>query len=1284
MVKSWETLRGVQDALEDELKGGAVEEEDLSELLKLQEKVKKKIHQSESILDWTGSFHLTSTRLEALLQSLTGSCGSSEDRQQVQSLFKTALTLKSDICAAVDLPSRTCFSVQQLEARLVSLDALCVSWLNEAARREEKLRRERLSRLLSDDISQLRDSFKELKKRFSNLRFNYLKRNDKTRNMKAARNQLQQVELYEEKLQALRKRLQAATARLALEVKDGGVAREAEDAVNELQRQMGEFERSVGEHQKTLEMTCRLQQAMEEYQFWCEDASATISRVGKFSSECRSTEAVSVLHRQFEKFVWPTVPQQEERISQITELAVRLHGVEEGRRYIEKTVSKHSEMVESIRELNDGLMQLEAKLKLESLRKQPDDGEKEIKEEKEKKLKENRKTKKKKEQIDNRSTQEASDLYELKETGHTPELTAEHYGKEVPVKRQTAANRKPPLQKSCSQEADRQTESRLTSSYCSSHTFSLSCSPVEANRRVHAIHSLSQRTATEATPSPSVIGPSFSDIQREFQKDASVGGLSEAELQQHDAMTEDSLSNDEYDCASPDDISLPPLAETPESNMVQSDVEEGYCFSSHSIHINQYSRQSEHSGTGTGTGAVRQQRESSQTESCPTPPTSRQSNTRYRSESSSFVQSPLTVPAPTLITSTLCSILKTKKTSTANVPQSADLSQGGPESNFPTGYNTLHKSITPDSCSNKESNVPEKRIPLQSELLLKEHNSQYNQPQRSTGTPGKITQNIASKGETMPQTDPIPQDTELNHTTTSTLHQSSYCPQPFNGQDPDLLKDTTPPQNIRFLKCSTTFPQTRTSICQNKSFPLSFLNSDQAINSSQITKETSPVSKPQNNSLPSTLTQQTIYFQSSPHHTLPQASSSLSSPAGSPLSQSETLPQIEPVPKARAFAQSCSPPVLHKDRTQDTGILKSCASWLQNTTTLIEDGNLSQSYLESRSGLDQDVPSSQTSKETSSVTLPQSSTATTVKQTVYSQSSPPPNSQCTLAQASSNLRSQQESLLSQGSAGLPEVHSYILPEPTSISNISISSSTITSSNRFSSKQNHQTVYSLHESLTSTCTQQCVHDPGMTPGSTAKPAAPPQCEPQSQALAQQANPHVTLLSSSPHLLTPDQDPNICQPMTIREEIRLTPQIQGPSLPAPLPQAQAESLPQGKASKPGPPCFTRPLSRATVMEGSPVTLEVEVTGQPEPTLTWCKDGDVSATDPGRALLSCEDVKHFPEASDSDGVLYEAQAAGHHDCSGDTWLVAEVFDIISVDWQTWFGTLCVLMWLLYLILL
>ncbi|KAI9534579.1 hypothetical protein NQZ68_012812, partial [Dissostichus eleginoides] len=966
--------------------------------------------------------------------------------------------------------------------------------------------------------------------------------------------------------------------------------------------------------------------------------------------------------------------------------------------------------------------------------------------------------------------------HELKETGHTPELTAEHDGKEVPVKRQIAAKRKPPLQKSCSLDAERQTESRATSSYCSTHTFNFPCSPLDTNRRVHNIHNQSKPAATEAKPSPSVTGPSFSDIQREFGKDASRGSLSEAEL--HDVMMEDSLSNDEYDCASPDDISLPPLAETPESIMVQSDVEEGYCFSSHSVHTNQYSRQ-------------------------------------FRSESSSFVQSPLTVPAPILFTSTLCSILKTKKTSTANV------CLGGPEPSFPSVSNPLDKGNSSDSCSKKDNEVPDKRSPSKTEPVLKEHVSQYNQPQRRTGSPSMITQTDG----TLLQTDP--QVAELNHIPAK-LPQSSCIPEAFK----------TPSQETRFLKINTTFPQIKTLICQKNRLLQSFPDTVDAVSKQQrdsfisspfgepsdshctLTQSSSnlrpkqeqfktlpeigpgkafalsPImptlhkntgllkscetclktntTLPENSNLsvssldsgsgldqdvPSSQTskessmsensKQTVYCQSSSlkNHTLKQSSSNLRSQQ----EQFMTLPVIDPDTE---YAHSSSLPLLHQDRIQDTGILTSCKTGLQTNTTLPQNSNLSISSLDSGSGLDQDVPSSQTSKEALSDSMPQSSK--TVKDTVYCQPSPS-NSHCTLTQVSSKFRSQRESTLSQGGSGVPEVHASNIPEPNSISNI------------FSNK--HQTVYSLHEPLTSSCTQQCVHDPGITP------AAPPLPQPEPQALAHL---HVTPLSSPPHLLMPDQDPTICQPMTIREEIRLTPQIQGPSLPAPVPQAQAESLPQGKASHPGPPCFTRPLSRATVMEGSPVTLEVEVMALHEPTLTWCKDEEATA------VISCENGKHFlfvPEASHSDGVQDQVvsssdkswvqdqivsssdeswvqdQVVSSSDkswvqdqivsssdkswvqdqivsssdkswvqdqivsssdkswvqdqivsssdkswvqdqvfsssdkswvqdqivsSSGDSWLVSEVFDVLAVDWQSWLGTLCVLLWLLYLILL
>lgn len=69
--------------------------------------------------------------------------------------------------------------------------------------------------------------------------------------------------------------------------------------------------------------------------------------------------------------------------------------------------------------------------------------------------------------------------HELKETGHTPELTAEHDGKEVPVKRQIAANRKPPLRKSCSLDAERQTESRCAKNPHNTLRFTVSLSKDE-------------------------------------------------------------------------------------------------------------------------------------------------------------------------------------------------------------------------------------------------------------------------------------------------------------------------------------------------------------------------------------------------------------------------------------------------------------------------------------------------------------------------------------------------------------------------------------------------------------------------------------------------------------------------------------------------------------------------------------------------------------------------------------------------------------------------------------
>lgn len=51
-------------------------------------------------------------------------------------------------------------------------------------------------------------------------------------------------------------------------------------------------------------------------------------RVGNYSAECKTREAIESLHKQFNKFIEPTVPEQEEKIQQIMDLAGQLYGEE--------------------------------------------------------------------------------------------------------------------------------------------------------------------------------------------------------------------------------------------------------------------------------------------------------------------------------------------------------------------------------------------------------------------------------------------------------------------------------------------------------------------------------------------------------------------------------------------------------------------------------------------------------------------------------------------------------------------------------------------------------------------------------------------------------------------------------------------------------------------------------------------------------------------------------------------------------------------------------------------
>uniref|UniRef100_A0A6Q2XU33 Ig-like domain-containing protein n=1 Tax=Esox lucius TaxID=8010 RepID=A0A6Q2XU33_ESOLU len=658
------------------LKGIPIKEksEKVTEMLHLHQRVKDKIYEYETVLNMAVKFHQLYEELEKLLMldPVSGFSETSQaktqltqhqDRQShVRHLSKLAISLAGDISNTVQHSHASGFSVWRLQECLQRLERSCVNWTAEANRCEESLTSNVHYCVFKEEITELRDSFKDLKKKFNNLKFNYMKKNDKSRNLKAIKNQIQQIEIYVEKLQILQKRIQAFTVKVTTSTEKhliGSSPREIEDSVNELQRQLGDFDKTVEEYRQNLDMSVKLQLAMEEYQFWCDEASATIVRVGKYSSQCKTKEAVSVLYKQFEKFVWPTVPQQEERISQITELAVRLHGAEEGKKYMEKTVTKHNEIVESIKELCNGLMDLEAKLQVWKM------------------------------------------LFFLSNLNGKCVICNYVQAYSETSKMQTITSRSTVERKE-----------QLSSCFYSTHTFSLSCAPLERNRKIHAFHQAEIESL--GTPPPHIptspafaSAPSFSDIQREFQKkerqgpaqrnfpvfhasnaeqvgsyfsfqggflsqDTSgllpmTGSLTEGNLQQHNLMTEESLSNDEYECTSPDDISLPPLSETPESNIVQSEHDmdlDGFCLSSqsHTIHVNQYSHQihSTHNNDNNNSQKINEQ-----TENDPSPMGGL--NTKFRAESSTFVHSPLTVPAPSLVANTLSSIMKSLKDRHQNV-----------------------------------------------------------------------------------------------------------------------------------------------------------------------------------------------------------------------------------------------------------------------------------------------------------------------------------------------------------------------------------------------------------------------------------------------------------------------------------------------------------------------------------------------------------------------------------------------------------------------------------------
>ncbi|XP_058568686.1 coiled-coil domain-containing protein 141 isoform X3 [Neofelis nebulosa] len=376
IVKESEELTG---------KGAPVKEksQQLKELIHLHQKQKERIQDYEGILYKVVQFHQVKEKLGHLIKSREMEfleqpkeledgheaqvqlSRSQEKQAHIEQLHKLALSLGVDIISSVQRPNCSNISAKNLQQQLDVLEGDGVNLRAKAEEYERTLIRCLEYCTTRDNINELKESFRDIKKKFNNLKFNYTKKNEKARNLKALKYQIQQVDVYAEKIQALKMKMGKVENKTSYSLLNypNNKVNVLLETMKDLQKHVDEFEKVVTDYKMNLDLTEHLQEMIEECHFWYEDASATVVRVGKYSTECKTKEAVEILHQQFTKYIMPSVPQQEERIQEISDLAQRLYGFEEGQKYAEKIVAKHKEVLESITELCISLTELEEKLK---------------------------------------------------------------------------------------------------------------------------------------------------------------------------------------------------------------------------------------------------------------------------------------------------------------------------------------------------------------------------------------------------------------------------------------------------------------------------------------------------------------------------------------------------------------------------------------------------------------------------------------------------------------------------------------------------------------------------------------------------------------------------------------------------------------------------------------------------------------------------------------------------------------------------------------------------------
>ncbi|XP_075286502.1 coiled-coil domain-containing protein 141 isoform X3 [Opisthocomus hoazin] len=525
-------------------KGFSVKEnsERLSELIHLHQMVEDTMTEYDEIFNKTVKFHNIKKKLDCLSKlgelDIPEICedpenvhyakaylvNAQEKHAHIRQLYKLLITQGVDILSAVQQPNCLNVSVKNLKQELARFECDSINWSSKADKYEEELSRHFQHCTTQEEINELRESFKDLKKKFNNLKFNYMKKTEKARNLKVLKIQIQQVNTYAEKIQILKQKMDNLDKKVI-----GCVANERTAKVrvllgpiSELQKQLKDFSRVVEDYKQNLDLVEHLQQMMEECQFWFEDVSATVIRVGKYSAECKTREAIETLYKQFNKFIEPIVPQQEEKIQRILDIAKRLYGIEEGKKYVEKAILKYKEIINSVDELYRSLRELK-ELKKEEFSEELVTVEKE-----------------------ERNGQEACE--------------AVSKDKAEEQKQQMASGK------------------LLTNSGGVTEKRNNTLSPTNTRQ---------ERNKLGDIPIPCPAGEDLVSQDTELSSSAKEDSL------QTEFLAEEIPSGDEYECISPDDISLPPLSETPESNRLHSEteLEEQCCCSSHSLHVSSLSLQ---------------------------------------------------------------------------------------------------------------------------------------------------------------------------------------------------------------------------------------------------------------------------------------------------------------------------------------------------------------------------------------------------------------------------------------------------------------------------------------------------------------------------------------------------------------------------------------------------------------------------------------------------------------------------------------------------------------------